>query len=80
MAIDEFKALFQCPISQETMADPHFLECGHVFDKKSIITYFDNTSYKNWSGFAVIKCPVCKKEVKNPSKLYWLDGYYQKLI
>ena len=50
-----------CPISQSLMNDPVTLECGHTFDKTSLIAWFSNNIYKT--------CPTCRAPIANPNNL-----------
>ena len=49
-ALESIEAELQCPVCLDTLADPHRLECGHIFCKGCIATAVSHAP----------ACPVCK--------------------
>ena len=49
-ALESLEAELQCPVCLDTLADPHRLECGHIFCKGCIVTAVSHAP----------ACPVCK--------------------
>ncbi len=42
MGLKELQNLFNCSISLKPIKDPYFLECGHVFEKSSIMNLYNS--------------------------------------